>query len=275
MIEGEILTFNDSACDTLCVFIHPIGGQVHWYRKLAKEMASHASVLLIQIKNIEISDNFTSIEKIAIHYFGLIRPFYDKFNILLISWSFGCDIAFEIAKICEATLKRKQPIFIFDPQFLSRKPSAPLDYFNHIISKEMNFEERANFGKIKAIRSPKQLPGLISKVLNSLVSSIADKNLLRIYEKHFLIYLYNLVLKNRYVHNGKITDIYVIMADTDSLYYKGISGQADYNTWSSSADHIEWVSIPGDHYSILVENISHTVSLLVSFLPCCRYLATH
>ena len=265
MIEGELLTFNSSDCDTLCVFIHPIGGQVHWYRELAKELTPYASIFLIQIKNIKISDTFTSIENIAIHYFELIRSFYDKSNILLIAWSFGCDIAFEMAKVCEATLKRKQPIFIFDPQFLSHKPSAPLDYFNYIISKEMNLERRDNFKEIKIVRSPNQLPGLISEVINSLASPMLDKNMLCLYEKSLLIYLYNLVLKNRYYYRGKIANIRVAMADTDSLYYKGLSGQASYKTWLSFADHLEWISIPGNHYSILVENISYTVSLLLSF----------
>ncbi|HEX6864026.1 MAG TPA: thioesterase domain-containing protein, partial [Thermoanaerobaculia bacterium] len=79
--------------------IHPIGGEVFVYRRLAQRLGPGQPVYGLQAPNLMTpADLATSIEDMAERYVEAVRQAWPRGPYLLAGWSFGCVVAFEMAQ---------------------------------------------------------------------------------------------------------------------------------------------------------------------------------
>lgn len=78
--------------------VHPIGGNVLCYRELARAVSSSRPVIGIQAASADVADAPRTIEAMARAYLAEIKRAYGHWPSVLVAWSMGGLIAFEMAR---------------------------------------------------------------------------------------------------------------------------------------------------------------------------------
>lgn len=101
--------------NTPLFLVHPVGGSVFWYKKLAKYLEGKYTVYGIQDASIDgVEVRFDSLEAMATHYLKEIASIYNGTNYCLGGASFGATVAFEMAHQLINSNKRIDFLGIFD-----------------------------------------------------------------------------------------------------------------------------------------------------------------
>ncbi|GEJ57773.1 non-ribosomal peptide synthetase [Anaeromyxobacter diazotrophicus] len=96
-------------------FVHPSGGSVHWYARLARAMGKERPFLGLQAPDIEGEGPFdTTIEAMAARYLAAIRARQPSGPYLLGGWSMGVAVAFELAQRLRAAREEVACLALLD-----------------------------------------------------------------------------------------------------------------------------------------------------------------
>ncbi|CAI1711099.1 Linear gramicidin synthase subunit D [Serratia marcescens] len=109
------------------VLIHPIGGDIYFYRELAQCLGSSRTIYAIRSPLLNGSGAFESIEQLAGEYLALLEPHLERGECCLAGSSFGGIIAFEMARQYQEGKHVSLPVVMIDSPGQGNLPAAMTD----------------------------------------------------------------------------------------------------------------------------------------------------
>jgi malonyl CoA-acyl carrier protein transacylase/thioesterase domain-containing protein/acyl carrier protein len=109
------------------VLIHPIGGDIYFYRELAQCLGSSRTIYAIRSPLLNGSGAFESIEQLAGEYLALLKPHLERGECCLAGSSFGGIIAFEMARQYQEGKHVSLPVVMIDSPGQGNLPAAMTD----------------------------------------------------------------------------------------------------------------------------------------------------
>lgn len=108
------------------VLIHPIGGDIYFYRELAQRLGSRRTIYAIRSPLLNDADTFAfeSIEQLAGEYLALLKPHLERSECCLAGSSFGGIIAFEMARQYQERKHVSLPVVMIDSPGQGNLPEA-------------------------------------------------------------------------------------------------------------------------------------------------------
>ena len=107
-------------------FVHPVGGQVHWYLELARALGDTCSFYGLQAPGLAKSELVRSdLGEIAGEYAAAIREAQPRGPYRLAGWSYGGIVAFEIAQQLVAAGEQVEPVVLIDALLRSDRKERP------------------------------------------------------------------------------------------------------------------------------------------------------
>lgn len=255
--------------DKIPIFcIHPIGGQVHWYQKLAKSF----NELGYPVYGIEAlglydkSEPLNSINEMAEIYSETILKQELSGSCYILGWSFGCEVAFELTKKLSSR-GIKVPLFIaLDPQRLIDNSDEIFKGIAKTFAEMYGIKIETNGSIIEKksdsfVDIDSLVEGLKITTKNQIISTSYRseiKRMLRVYFK-------NLKAMKEYKKTGAVDNVVVFLAeDTVDNKEAVITEFADLEVWKCLAKNsFKLINLKGDHYSILeksVKKIAKTIN---------------
>jgi amino acid adenylation domain-containing protein len=130
--------------------IHPIGGNILEYYALANYLGREHPVYGLQSQGLDGQQApFRSVEDMASHYITEIRTVQPHGPYLLLGYSFGGLVAFEMARQLDAVGEKIQMLALLDcsvPNLPSRRPLFGQSLKVHLCNLwQLNFQERSNY----------------------------------------------------------------------------------------------------------------------------------
>jgi len=155
-------------------FIHPSGGSVHWYSKLANEFEKKQSFYGIQALGIGGKvEPQTSIEEMASTYIHVLKEINPEGPYIVGSWSMGVVIAFEVAYQLSKMDQELSSLIILDqgPLLPNEEPQDTAEFLSRMFMgrisfnlddlREMTYDEQLKVVLRKA-KKEKQFPKFVS-----------------------------------------------------------------------------------------------------------------
>lgn len=124
-------------------FVHPSGGSVHWYLKLAAALGADQPFYGIQARGLNGDEPLhTKIEDMAAYYINAMRETQPRGPYLLGSWSMGVIFVFEMAQQLVAQGEEVALLAIFDqgPEPPGVNPDSGAEYLMHVFGKHIPIE---------------------------------------------------------------------------------------------------------------------------------------
>jgi amino acid adenylation domain-containing protein len=109
--------------------VHPVGGQVLCYADLAHQLGPEQPFYGLQMPELDVEDQLSSIEEMACTYIAEIQRIQPEGPYLLGGWSLGGVIAFEMARQLERRGQGVALLALFDsysPSVIHQQSEAPL-----------------------------------------------------------------------------------------------------------------------------------------------------
>jgi amino acid adenylation domain-containing protein len=130
--------------------IHPIGGNILEYYALANYLGREHPVYGLQSQGLDGQQApFRSVEDMASHYITEIRTVQPHGPYLLLGYSFGGLVAFEMARQLDAAGEKIQMLALLDcsaPNLPNRRPSFGQSLKVHLCNLwQLDFQERSNY----------------------------------------------------------------------------------------------------------------------------------
>lgn len=104
------------------LLIHPIGGGVFCYAELSRALPDDRPVWAVAADALMGKDTTVTVERLAAHYLDQVRA-AGCTPAVLVGWSFGGLIAYEMARVLAATMRRTPPVVLLDT--MSWPPDIP------------------------------------------------------------------------------------------------------------------------------------------------------
>ncbi len=130
------------------VLIHPVGGDIYFYRELAKELPNEQTVYAVRSPILGGRDAYTSIEEMAEDYLKELEKFGVKAPYTLCGASFGGIVAYHMAQILNDRGIDQPTIISIDAPAYGNMPkkmeggSAILDYLTKYSLNELNISSK-------------------------------------------------------------------------------------------------------------------------------------
>jgi thioesterase domain-containing protein len=246
----QLVVFNSGTDDISIVFVHPVGGQVHWYREIAKQFDKRFFVYaLLSAGLIKEDCPFFSVEKMADSYIKNILNKPAQKHYIIIGWSFGCEVAFEIVKgLIEK--QHKASLVLLDPQVMIKKHDGISSCFHEVLKKEYGVDLKKDIDLFDLdIDSVNQF---ILELVEHMVSSGQIKEA---YKKYYVmalrVYLYNIINMYHYQRVGQVQNVLLVAAKENKKKLFSFMKQATKLNWQPYVQSIKKSIALGDHYSML------------------------
>lgn len=144
---SPIITLQSLGNKTPFFIIHPIGGTVFWYSKLAKLLGEDRIIYAIQDPGIDLGRKvLNSIEEMAMFYALEIRKTQSQGPYLIGGASFGATVAIEVANILQQQGQKIATIPIFDGWGVYPQTLHNDDYFKESMRRQHD-DLKAEFAK--------------------------------------------------------------------------------------------------------------------------------
>jgi amino acid adenylation domain-containing protein len=124
-------------------FVHPSGGSVHWYLKLAGALGADQPFYGIQAKGLSGEEDLhTRIEDMAAYYIAAMREVQPQGPYRLGSWSMGVIFVYEMARQLAAQGEEVALLAIFDqgPDVPGVSPESGAEYLMQVFGKHIPIE---------------------------------------------------------------------------------------------------------------------------------------
>lgn len=263
----HLVIFNDGKNSTAVIFVHPVGGQVHWYREISKQFGDDFSVYSFMSDGLlDESRRFISIKTMSDHYIKSILHQRSYKNYIIIGWSFGGEVAFEMTKSL-IEKQHKASLVLLDPQVMVDKTMGINTCFYEVLKKEYGV----------SLKGEVALSGLDEGsidvfILELVEHMVSSKYIKDTYKKYYVmslrVYLYNLINMRRYQREGHVQNVLMAVAEKNANDIFSFMRQATLLDWKPYASLIKKIIIPGDHYSMLQgQSATQIVSDIVQQFP--------
>lgn len=121
--SGVLIPIQVSGAQRKLFCVHPIGGTVLCYRRIASSLAGRADVYGIQSPGLTgEASSAETIEELAQAYCRALTATYPEGPIDLLGWSLGGMIAFEMARVLSQSGRSVARVVLIDSAFSSAKP---------------------------------------------------------------------------------------------------------------------------------------------------------
>jgi len=111
--QNIFLMNSSNKCNRNMFMIHPAHGGCEVYYELAQKLNDSYNCYGVDNFNLYNEDKISDLDKLANYYFDLVKPF-EKKEFILLGWSFGGQIALELASILEGYGVKNIKIILLD-----------------------------------------------------------------------------------------------------------------------------------------------------------------
>ena len=248
-----LVIFNEGTeKNSTIVMIHPIGGQIHWYKEIAKLFDKSISIYATVSPNFLVPDApWLSVVEMAGLYASSILEKSGIKRYVIVGWSFGCEIAFEVVKQL-AKNSIDTSLVLLDPQVMLENTKL-LICLCEVISKEYNLHVQPDDPTF-------QLTDFNSETLDIFVLDFINRMevigiIKTTYKKYYItavrVYLYNLYAMMQYNRTGFVQEALLLKAEMSQDVFFSFMKQASKNDWLPHVNLIKEVTVLGNHYSML------------------------
>ena len=256
--ENIVLLSKDVSIQERKIYcIHPVGGQIHWYNKLSSYLSKHLAVLGVVSHLTDKQVKSLSIEKMAQLYTNQILEIQRSGDYIVLGWSFGAELAFEIAKLLEAKKGTSSVnLFVIDPQNLILDAKHLVSAIINDSKERYNLVFNFDISKLDESNSP-------AESLDLFMQFITRGNL---FSHHDISSAYFVSMIDQYIGNlknmcvyartGTVSNLTLIKAEQAPNIDLSVSVPSDISDWQRHVKNkVDAFTLPGDHYSILHEPI--------------------
>lgn len=155
---GTLIRLSQGSHEIPLFLVHPVGGTIFWYKKLAFYLQGKYTIYGIQDESINSNETtFNSLEDMAMAYLSEIQGIYSGKNYYLGGASFGATVAFEMAHQLNETDKKVRFLGLFDgwahyPLEVMQQSTFDLIQGNHMYEQRVTFEKRAALMRLEQYR---------------------------------------------------------------------------------------------------------------------------
>jgi thioesterase domain-containing protein len=246
---NSLITLNPYGDETPIVFIHPAGGQVHWYKELAKKFNQQRPVYAFMSMGLLVDDfPLLSVEETASLYITFLKKQSNIKKLILAGWSFGSLVAFEMNKQLSSDDYEIPLLVLLDPHNIQvSNREIPNSFLFEVLKKEFQINlDPAGVDTETNHFSPQEIILLMKDVLSI---DPTMKSQLTQYIRAISVYLFNMYSMNLYRKSGVVDNIFLGLADDKKLY--PFLEQTTIDDWNDHSKSIFCQPLAGDHFTIL------------------------
>jgi thioesterase domain-containing protein len=255
----RVISYQDKD-KTPIIFMPPIGGQIYWYFELINKMELKKTCYAFESPGLYGDTTLENIEQVVQFYLEQIR-LLDIKKCIIIGWSFGASLAYELSKCIEnhSEISVVASILI-DPEYVKNKKNGISNLLTELYeSKDLRFNLKPS--EINEML----LKNKVEDVLKNIDIFSSDENVKRLVKNTIRVYLKNISNLINYTPSGKIKNIYLIeaafFADEETLIAE------EEKFWGDFCDKMSYHKIIGDHYSIINgKDMSKLLTILKNIL---------
>jgi len=139
--------------------VHPVGGQVYYYRHLAIHLASEQPVYGLQAQGIDGDEPpLTTVEEMATQYLSALRVVQPNGPYFIGGSSFGGTVAFEMAQQLQKLNQKVGLLTLIDtPKELPDRPLDDIDILTYLLEVGGSIESNFNLNQLRQLSPEKQL----------------------------------------------------------------------------------------------------------------------
>lgn len=260
----SIVVFNEVKHGSLVVFIHPIGGQLYWYKDIINNLSKDIPIYgFISQGLLNKCYAYHSLEGMAQYYLDNILDKPKREHYVIVGWSYGCEVAYEIAKYL-TSLKYHVSIIILDPQVMIESSKNIAAYFCEVLEKE--YQLPLSNSQIEYIDI--DLNTMDQFIINFVDQMVAAKKIKELYKTQYFmsmrVYLYNLMSFCQYKREGYIDRITLMQCTNqrNALSFSFLR-QAAASDWRAHAQQLKNITVDGDHYTMLQEESALSIASVI------------
>ncbi len=258
-----VLPMATAAAGTPIFLFHPVGGNVLCYKPLAGQLAGAHPIYAVEAPGPEASwPELPTVEAMAASYLGAIREAAPRGPYILVGWSFGGLVAFEVARQCTDQGLPVAALVLLDAvadnsmaRQLIRQDEAEM--LAHLLREQFPIDA----AEIRALTGEARLDYLIQAgEAHGILPSGFDRQRMR----HLLrTYHVNSLAASRYEPRPSPLHALLVRPETASLSTLNIADDP-LQGWGPILDHgitFKWLS--GNHESMLMEHTAPELARLI------------
>ncbi|MDF9761649.1 3-oxoacyl-(acyl-carrier-protein) synthase/thioesterase domain-containing protein/acyl carrier protein [Peribacillus simplex] len=268
--EQIVLKIKDGTQPRNLFFIHPSGGTVMIYNQLAKYLNEHPTLYGIQFPVELLNSSNLSMEQLAERYISEIRKVQPKGPYLIGGYSFGGNLALEMALQLQQQGEQVSDLIMIDSFVPSTYNSQNID--NEKFVKSFPILVNALFRSKKSLGN-KMIEQLQEQTLDEMIESLCKLNVIpkefpvSDLKQFFEIWCINIQILQKYKPQSKFMGSILIFdaiergSDLNDL--TKYLGELDISKeeWKNYIDgNLNVISLSGDHYSIF--NIPNNLQII-------------
>lgn len=257
-LTNSLIALNKHGDEMPVVFVHPAGGQIHWYSTLSKLFGKNRPFFALMSSGLLIDEYpLMTTQEMARVYIDFLEQKKIRMPCIIAGWSFGCNVAFEMTKLLIDKGHEIPLLILLDPQIMLIKPEqVPSCFLLDVLEKEFNIllPPEIDIEKMTNVSLENVIDILHKQVL---LKDAVKKMQLTQYLRAIRVYLFNMFAMSNYLKEGTVSRIFLMLAENDKLY--SFLKQATTIDWKDYAKEISQEIIPGDHYSMLYEQSAQLI----------------
>jgi thioesterase domain-containing protein len=258
---NSLVTFNKQGNEIPIIFVHPVGGQIYWYRSLSTHFGNKRPFYSLMSLGLLIENyNFLTVEEMASVYVDFLLEKKKISSFILGGWSFGCDVAFEMAK----KLNEIPFLLLIDPQIMRLNKKQIISHFlKEVLKNEFDIfiSNTTDIDKLTSCSCEE----IVTWLKDTLI--LADpnkKSQINHYVKAIRVYFYNMLAMGAYRKSGKVSKIFLMTAAAKDNKLYSFLNPATKNSWEEHCEIVVEKSLPADHFSILEGELAKMIVNIVS-----------
>lgn len=245
---NSLIMLNKQGLGIPIIFIHPAGGQIHWFRNIAKHMKGKRACYAFMSTGLLVDNyGYTTLKEIAEAYVDqLTRRLTGPY--IIAGYSFGCEVAFEMTQLLQQSNVEVPLLLLLDSQVLLYNAKHLLfEFLTQVLSKEFSIQLPVGINVSELTEKP--LEEIISWLYSNILLVQRDKNQANLYLRSIRAYLFNMLAKSHNKKEGKVKKIVLYRASNCELY--NFLRQATKEDWHLHGEDIVEQVVPGDHFTML------------------------
>jgi amino acid adenylation domain-containing protein len=240
--------------------VHPGGGTVFCYLELARHLSPDQPLLALQAQGLDgLQAPHTTVEEMAAHYIKAIREQQPQGPYRLGGWSFGGNVAYEMACQLEAEGEAIELLVLLDSGAASADRPPSEEDLTKLLMGLFPAEEQLSMDELKLMPPAAQLAWFVDRAKQAQLVGLAGMGT-QSESQVFGVFKSNLQALAEFRcrrYGGKVT---LIRASEQALE----QGQDPQLGWSSWADGgVEVHEIAGDHVQMLQDPLVRTLANIV------------
>lgn len=257
-----LIALNNSTAAEILVLIHPIGGSIICYIKLAKLLEPYMQVFAISSPGFSNDDlNFFTIAELANKYINYYTEWSSPY-VTLGGWSFGGLVAYEMARQLLFEHQQINHLLLIDSYAyddLEKKGGLLHKFITNLL--QIRIDAECIEAIAKSVPESKLVEAVYSHLVN--VSAMEDNIDLEQFKKLYDIYHQNCLAYSQYKIVSQEQISVKMIRPYNKLSYCHCNPNA---VWKLAlTDNFTCHYLPGDHYNIILwpDKLSHLIVKLL------------